>query len=112
MAQTTNDMLYLSCTGCNLKFHNDDEHIKQDFGYDRLGKHTKVVLNVVSDMLSIVKHIGKKGENMLSNITKEIKIIFQIKANYTNNNTKRNNKRKANQLLNVMLVVQWFVSGD
>ena len=41
MAQTTNDMLYLSCTGCNLKFHNDDEHIKQDFGYDRLGRTYK-----------------------------------------------------------------------
>ena len=41
-----------------------------------LVENTKVVLNVVSDMLSIVNHTWKKGENVLSNTTKNIKLLF------------------------------------
>ena len=75
-----------------------------------LVEHTKVVLNVVGDMLSIVKIIGKKGENMLSNIKKKIKIKRLNGQDNTKKNTQRKEKRRAKKLLNVMLVVQWFVS--
>ena len=27
---------YISCSKCKTKFANDDEHIKNDFGYNRL----------------------------------------------------------------------------
>ena len=27
---------YINCSRCHMKFINDDEHIKYDFGYNRL----------------------------------------------------------------------------
>ena len=32
---------YIKCKGCKCKYINDEEHIKQDFGYDRLGEKFK-----------------------------------------------------------------------
>ena len=36
MAEIGNDDKYIKCTRCKMKYHNDDEHIKNDFGYNRL----------------------------------------------------------------------------
>ena len=41
MAQEENTPMYLHCSGCVKKYINDDEHVKQDFGYDRLGRRYK-----------------------------------------------------------------------
>ena len=32
---------YIKCKGCGCKYMNDDEHIKQSFGYNRLGEKIK-----------------------------------------------------------------------
>ena len=32
---------YIKCKGCKCKYSNDDEHIKQGFGYNRLGEQFK-----------------------------------------------------------------------
>ena len=32
---------YIKCTGCKCKYNNDEEHIKNDFGYNRLGEQLK-----------------------------------------------------------------------
>ena len=32
---------YIKCSRCKCKYINDDEHIKIDFGYTRLGKQFK-----------------------------------------------------------------------
>ena len=32
---------YIKCKGCKCKYINDEEHIKQDFGYNRLGEQLK-----------------------------------------------------------------------
>ena len=32
---------YIKCSRCHMKFINDDEHIKTDFGYNRLNERYK-----------------------------------------------------------------------
>ena len=32
---------YIKCSMCKKKYHNDDNHIKEDFGYSRLGERFK-----------------------------------------------------------------------
>ena len=36
MALNKETPTYLFCSGCSMKYINDEEHIKQDFGYNRL----------------------------------------------------------------------------
>ena len=36
MTQNESNTVYLFCSGCSKKYINDEEHIKQDFGYNRL----------------------------------------------------------------------------
>ena len=38
MATQSEQGKYIKCKGCNCKYINDDEHVKQDVGYNRLGK--------------------------------------------------------------------------
>ena len=37
MAEEHEREQFIKCSNCKCKFHNDDEHIKIDFGYNRLG---------------------------------------------------------------------------
>ena len=41
MAHEDNKPKYLYCSGLGKNYINDDEHVKQDFGYDRLGRRYK-----------------------------------------------------------------------
>lgn len=41
MAEQNKQDKYIKCTCCKCKYHNDEEHVKQDFGYNRLGKQLK-----------------------------------------------------------------------
>ena len=41
MTQSNEKPQYLYCSGCSVKFINDDEHIKIDFGYNRLNDRFK-----------------------------------------------------------------------
>ena len=38
MAEQSSDNKYINCSRCKCKYINDDEHIKNDFGFTRLGK--------------------------------------------------------------------------
>ena len=44
MAEIDNDNKYIKCSRCNIKYHNDDAHIKNDFGYNRLNEQFKTCL--------------------------------------------------------------------
>ncbi len=35
---------YITCSNCKCKYHNNDEYIKNDFGYNRLGERFKCCL--------------------------------------------------------------------
>ena len=41
MAEQNGQTKYIKCKGCKCKYINDEEHIKQDFGYNRLGEQLK-----------------------------------------------------------------------
>ena len=41
MTERSEESKYIKCSKCWCKYINDDEHIKQDFGYNRLEKRYK-----------------------------------------------------------------------
>ena len=41
MAEQNEQNKYIKCKGCQCKYINDEEHIQQDFGYNRLGEQLK-----------------------------------------------------------------------
>ena len=41
MAEKSGDDKYIKCSKCKCKYINDDEHIKADFGYNRLNEQYK-----------------------------------------------------------------------
>ena len=41
MTETDSKEQYIKCTRCKCKYINDDEHIKIDFGFTRLGERLK-----------------------------------------------------------------------
>ena len=41
MTETDSKERYIKCTRCKCKYINDDEHIKIDFGFTRLGERLK-----------------------------------------------------------------------
>jgi hypothetical protein len=41
MTEQGHDDKYIKCTRCRCKYHNNDDNIKIDFGYDRLGERFK-----------------------------------------------------------------------
>ena len=41
MSEQSGQDNYIKCKGCKCKYINDDEHIKEDFGYNRLGERLK-----------------------------------------------------------------------
>ena len=41
MAEQSEDNKYIKCSKCKMKYINDKEHIKSDFGYNRLGEQFK-----------------------------------------------------------------------
>lgn len=45
MTEQGNEDKYINCSRCKMKYHNDDEHIKVDFGLNRLGERFKTCLN-------------------------------------------------------------------
>jgi hypothetical protein len=42
MAEIVEEDKFINCTKCHCKYHNNDEHIKIDFGYKRLGDRYKL----------------------------------------------------------------------
>ena len=45
MAEQNEQNKYIKCKGCKCKYIYDEEHIKQDFGYNRLGEQLKSCVN-------------------------------------------------------------------
>ena len=46
MAENSGETTHIKCRQCTCQYINDDEHIKNDFGYSRLGKQYKLVPDV------------------------------------------------------------------
>ena len=44
MSEQCEDIKYIKCSKCKCKYINDDEHIKDDFGYNRLNERYKTCL--------------------------------------------------------------------
>ena len=44
MAEISNDDKYSKCSRCKMKYHNHDEHINKDFGFNRLNERFKTCM--------------------------------------------------------------------
>ena len=58
MAGQNEQNKYIKCKGCKCKYINDEEHIKQDFGYNRLGEQLKSCVNagIKTNMVKIKRN--------------------------------------------------------
>jgi hypothetical protein len=54
MSEQNEQDKYIKCKGCQCKYINDDEHIEQDFGYNRFGEKFKSCVKC--------RNKSKKGE--------------------------------------------------
>ena len=44
MAEQGNVEKYMNCSRCKMKYHNTNEHIQNDFGYNRLNERFKTCM--------------------------------------------------------------------
>ena len=49
MAEQSEDNKYIKCSKCRMKYINDEEHIKSDFGYTRLNERYKTCVKCRTD---------------------------------------------------------------
>ena len=72
MAGESKQKQYITCSKCKCKYINDEEHIKNDFGYTRLEERYKTCVKC-RDMVK--KHYKDNQENIKNSI-KTIKNIY------------------------------------
>ena len=68
---------YIKCKGCKCKYINDEEHIKQDFGYNRLGEQLKSCVNCRNRTKQ--DRENKKQQSIDTNVYKLCTICCQVK---------------------------------
>ena len=44
MAEQTREEQYIKCSRCQMKYINNDDHIKKEFGYNRLNERYKTCI--------------------------------------------------------------------
>ncbi len=75
MAEECIEYKYIKCSKCKCKYINDDEHIKKDFGYNRMNERYKTCVkcrtktrkaNNLFDMLpdNVIDTINKYKQQM------------------------------------------------
>ena len=87
MTQNMNNQEYLNCSGCGKKFINDDDHIKNDFGYDRLNVRYKSCIQCRSRYAKHREtHREERRESAKQYYTDNKDNILIKKNEYRNNN--------------------------
>ena len=77
MSEQSEQDKYVKCKGCKCKYTNDEEHIKQDFGYNRLSEQLKSCVNC----RNITKQYkdNKRQQSSDSNVDKLCTRCCQVK---------------------------------
>ena len=105
MAEQSGEDKYIKCSKCKCKYINDDEHIKADFGYNRLNQRYKTcvkcrtktsktnnLFNILPDNVVDTIHKYKhqmEFKNVMDNITNNIYVYGdcpKCKCNCDDNN--------------------------
>ena len=61
MAEFSGEGKYIKCSKCKCKYINDEEHIKQDFGYHRLNVRYKCCMKCRGVKLVIVSDESRRA---------------------------------------------------
>ena len=78
---------YQFCSGCNKKYINDEEHIKQDFGYNRLTIRYKSCIQCKARYLKHREsHREERSENSKTYYQENKDIILDKRRIYRDNN--------------------------
>ena len=77
MSEQTKQDKYIKCKGCKCKYINDEEHIKQDFGYDRLGEKNKSCVKCRNK--SKKDQDKKKQQSIDNNVEQLCSSCYQVK---------------------------------
>ena len=95
MALNKETPTYLFCSCCNKKYINDEEHIKQDFGYSRLNIRYKSCIQCQARYL---KHLEsnreERRENARTYYQENKDIILEKKLVYRDSNKDKINEKK------------------
>jgi hypothetical protein len=76
---------YIKCSNCKCKFHNKDENIAKDFGYNRLGKRFKCCVKckekrTTKDILENTKTTNKNYKDVDKDMRKLYEKEFNISS--------------------------------
>ena len=63
MTEQSGDDKYIKCSKCKCKYHNDDNHIKADFGYNRLNERFKTCVKC-----RVVKKLDELPDTIINKI--------------------------------------------
>ena len=74
---------YIVCSKCKMKFINDDEHIKNDFGYNRLNIRYR-------NCVKCRKYNTEKTKSRRAEIQEDFETQIEIYGNYVPNRNKIN----------------------
>ena len=81
---------YLFCSGCSMKYINDEENIKQDFGYTRLNIRYKSCIQCRARYLKHREsHIEERRENSRTYYQENKDMILEKKRIYRDNNKEK-----------------------
>ena len=85
---------YLFCSGCIKKYINDEEHIKQDFGYNRLNIRYKSCIQCQARYLKHRESHKEERRNNSRTYYQENKDIILEKNEYIEKPIKKSVKKK------------------
>ena len=63
MAETVEAEKYLKCSNCKCKYHNKEETIINDFGYNRLGERFKCCIKCRNRNIKYRKKSDEKNKS-------------------------------------------------
>ena len=77
MTSNIDNTEYIKCSRCHMKFINDDEHIKTDFGYNRLNIRYKQCVRCRTTSREHAKKYYEANKDKLINKAMEYNKVYQ-----------------------------------
>ena len=86
---------YIKCSKCRCKYINDDEHVKSDFGYNRLEERFKTCVKCRINNRSYSKKYGQDHKEEITENRREYRKQYyqdnkehykELNVNYRKNN--------------------------
>ena len=106
MAEQSETSKYIKCSKCRCKCHNNDDHIKTGFGYNRLGEQFKCCVTCRARNREYTRTYYEKNKDAINADKRaDIKVSEYMKKYQTEHrdgiNTRRRDTARKHGMLNV-----------